>query len=172
MRPKPATTSTNGRPEESNSRLTSNTPDKNNNTSSQIDRLLISCRRLCVDNHLNQTLHNSILEANNTTKAQMTSPTTVMTSSNQRPSQIVSRTATEGNINRAISDLNTRIREFYESIPVLLHDSCTVRRSMYRFMTSVCGKNVNVCQPDSLIAYRQSSIAQLRERCVNSTNFK
>lgn len=36
---------------------------KKNETAS-FDRLLISCRRLCVDNHLNETLRNSIIETN------------------------------------------------------------------------------------------------------------
>lgn len=35
----------------------------------QLDRMFISCRRLCVDNHLNQTLHNSILNSGSASRA-------------------------------------------------------------------------------------------------------
>lgn len=137
-------------------------------TTNQIDRLLISCRRLCVDNHLNQTLHNSILETAsngdngvirggvNGSRLTNIQSTTTSSSSSSSP--------TNATCNKPIG-LDARIKEFYGSIPVLVHDSMSANpRAMHRFMSSVYGKNVKICQPDCLIAYRESSIVQLKER--------
>lgn len=122
--------------------------------SSQLDRLLISCRRLCVDNHLNQTLHNSILETGGELESNC-----VRNKLNQQPLKTtVSATSAK------LGDLNAKIKDFYSSIPILLHDSSPNQRSMYKFLSGVCGKNVKICQPDCLIAYRESSIVQLKER--------
>ena len=131
-------------------------------TTNQIDRLLISCRRLCVDKHLNQTLHNSILETassgeNGVVRGVNGSRlTNLQSGSSSSPTNVT--------CNKPIG-LDARIKEFYGSIPVLVHDSMPANpRAMHRFMSSVYGKNVKICQPDCLIAYRESSIVQLKER--------
>lgn len=115
-------------------------PRQQETEANHLDRLLISCRRLCVDNHLNQTLHNSILDTDTQTN-KTSSPQT------------------------KLIELNSKIQDFYQSIPILLHDTSVANRSIsYKFMGKVHGKNVKICQPDCLIAYRDSSIAQLKER--------
>ena len=115
----------------------------NNNNEEQLNRLFISCRRLCVDNHLNETLHSSILDASN-------------------------NSANLG-IGYDSSDLNEKIRNFYQSIPVLIHDQSN-NSSLNRFLKQVKGKNVKISEPDGLIAYRESSIKILKDRCINSSN--
>ena len=108
----------------------------NNNNEEQLNRLFISCRRLCVDNHLNETLHSSILDANGTSSQQ----------------------------NNNFNDLNEKIRSFYQTIPVLIHDGSSNGSSSNRFLTNIHGKNVKISEPDGLIAYRESSIIALKDR--------
>lgn len=147
----------------------------------QIDRLLISCRRLCVDNHLNQTLHTSILETAATAAATAAAANgnaeALASAASQRgsgsrllsaaqPSAQLGSTSTTtiANSSSKLGGLDVKIKNFYGTIPVLVHDSLSNPRTMRRFMSSVCGKNVKICQPDCLIAYRESSIVQLKER--------
>lgn len=146
----------------------------------QIDRLLISCRRLCVDNHLNQTLHTSILEtaataaaaaaANGNTEAlggtasQRGSGSRLLSAAQPSAQLGSTSTMTVASSSSKLGGLDAKIKNFYGTIPVLVHDSLSNPRTMRRFMSSVCGKNVKICQPDCLIAYRESSILQLKER--------
>ena len=118
-----------------------NNNNNNNNNEEQLNMLFISCRRLCVDNHLNETLHSSILDANG----------------------ISSQT------NNYYNDLNERIRNFYQSIPVLIHDTSNCSYSN-RFLKNVHGKNVKINEPDGLIAYRESSIMALKDRYFAKSN--
>jgi len=108
-----------------------------NNNEDHLNRLFISCRRLCVDNHLNETLHSSILDAN----ANPTSPQS----------------------NNYYNDLNEKIRNFYHTIPILIHDASN-RSCSNRFLNRIHGKNVKISEPDGLIAYRESSIMALKDR--------
>ncbi|RNA13239.1 E3 ubiquitin- ligase NEURL1B [Brachionus plicatilis] len=90
--------------------------------------MLISHRRLCVDNHLNETLSDSIVDNRQT---------------------------------RAVNELKRKIKNFYESIPVLIHEKLNASDTQYfKFLDKIHGKNVNICEPDCSIAYRESSFKQ------------
>jgi hypothetical protein len=106
----------------------------------QLDRLFISCRRLCVDNHLNETLRTSILDAN-----------------------AVNSTHSDSNVT-SNADHNEKIRSFYQSIPTLIHDTSNNPTYSNRFLKGVHGKNVKINEPDGLICHRESSIATLKDR--------
>ncbi|CAF0717915.1 unnamed protein product [Brachionus calyciflorus] len=104
------------------------------------DRLLISHRQLCVDNHLNKTLSDSIVHDSDTV---------------------------------AQKELNEKIKNFYESIPVLIHEkSESFLRNSYKFNSKIHGKNVNICEPDCSIAYRESSIRQMKNSKMTDLNTK
>jgi hypothetical protein len=135
------------------------TNKNNNQDEDDIDRLLISCRRLCVDNHLNETLHNSIIDANDPRQASLKDEFRNLRTNDQ---------------------INQNIQNFYSTIPILIHDgqqqnfSITAdstllnNKSQYKFIQKIMGKNVNISQPDCLIAYRESSINQFKDRYLSS----
>lgn len=94
----------------------------------EFDKRLISFRRLCIDNHLNETLSNSLLIENSPTES---SP---------------------------ISSNQVRIQAFYEKIPILLHEPMNETvESQIRFMNRLKGRNVNINETsDSTVVYRES----------------
>lgn len=93
--------------------------------------LLIRHRQLCVDNHLNKTLSDSIMD------------------------------------NRQIKtsdQLNRKIKNFYESIPVLIHEKLETGDTKFiKFLDKIHGKNVNIYEQDCSIAFRKSSLEQLNK---------
>lgn len=136
------------------------------NTHEKFDKMLISCRRLCVDNHLNETLRNSIIDHNQQQHFQ--SPTLSRASG----------AASNRKDPRRSNELNDKIKQFYESIPVLLHEqsSSPLTKSpetgLNKFLNNIHGRNVKICLPESCVAYRESSIFQLNERHNHSDNLK
>lgn len=60
-----------------------------NDAEDQLDQLLISCRRLCVDNHLNETLHNSLVQLQNpVASVTSTPPTSTATAFSSPPAPV------------------------------------------------------------------------------------
>jgi hypothetical protein len=101
----------------------------------KIDRLLISYRRLCVDNHLNETLRNSIIDATSKAPVAVVQPST---SSAPRTTEVI----------------RSRLKSFYEKIPILLHEP-DMRMKKNAFMRNIKGRNVSVNESDASIAYRE-----------------
>ena len=165
----------------------------------QIDRYFLSCRRLCVDNHLNETLHASII-MDTSSSSSSSSPSSAQNSASSSSSTVAAavvtalsdaylatqldnrRTEMLSN-NANYEQLNRSIRQFYASIPILVHDtpmfanaessttttitSATATATTtndtsacgaieHKFLAGVHGRNVSVSQPDRLIAYRES----------------
>lgn len=100
------------------------------NNDTKLEELLVTFRRLCVDNHLNETLHDSILESG---------------LESQLASSLTSRQS------------SLKMRNFYSSVPILFHETDSVLPS-FRFMTKCHGKTVKISQPDGLLAYRDENI--------------
>jgi hypothetical protein len=99
----------------------------------KLEQLLVTFRRLCVDNHLNETLHSSILEQN--------------TSNNSH------------SLNDSFDSL--KMRNFYSSVPVLFHanNNEQIFSSNYKFISNIHGKTIKISQQnDCLLAYRDENI--------------
>jgi hypothetical protein len=161
-----------------NSRLQCDIKPSNNSLDDDLDRLLISCRRLCVDNHLNETLHNSIIDLNAQSSMWSDNKTHLNNQINTSNTPCISPSNNHSTQN---TKMNKNIQSFYSKIPILIHDNIDTyinainnvnnnnqQQKQLTFRAKTTGKNVRISQPDFLIAYRESSMALLQDRYFSS----
>lgn len=67
----------------------------------------------------------------------------------------------EDSESQKFNELNSKIKNFYELVPVLMHEKVDSKDS-HRFIRKIHGKNVHILEPDCSIAYRESSIRQIK----------
>jgi hypothetical protein len=117
--------------------------------------MLISYRRLCICNHLNETLHSSI---------NLLSPSF---NSSFADAAVLGGNESAGSSSNSNAILSGAFLNFYESIPILLHEpisSSTVKTNeqeatqsewqQYYFLKSIHGKNVRIGGCSNSLAYR------------------
>lgn len=111
---------------------------KYENEDDKLERLLVSFRRQCVDNHLNETLHNSIMHS--------------------------SSIDINKNMPSAINREPSQNKLMFDSIPIIFHEplQTTQPKKINNFKSDIHGVNVNVNENEGLIAYRNKNNLQMK----------